>query len=197
MSAVLNGRPQPHQPQRKQLSDQLDRFDAILDGLAEGLNGAIADAAREGTRLAVKDAIVEILSNPDLKAVIQSAGPIPVPELTPRPKPESAWENLKTPLRNARAAVAAATEAARTVVGRQFRSIGRLAAGAGGSLTTAWKIKVAVLATAAVGVVAGLGGFYAAPHISMVLSATAGAFVALTIRTAIWVRTTLKMFLPV
>jgi hypothetical protein len=46
-------------------------------------------------------------------------------------------------------------------------------------------------------VVAGLGGFYAAPHISMVLSATAGAFVALTIRTAIWVRTTLKMFLPV
>jgi hypothetical protein len=194
MSTLLqNGRPPSQPPHRKQLSDQLDRFDAILDGLAEGLNGAIADAAREGTRLAVKDAIVEILSNPDLKAVIHSARPIPVPD----PPPPSAWENLKTLLRNARAAVAAATEAARTVVGRQFRSIGRLAAGAGGSVITAWKIKVAVLATAAVGVVAGLGGFYAAPHISMVLSATAGAFVALTIRTAIWVRTTLKMFLPV
>lgn len=30
---------------RKLLSDQLDRFDLILDGLADGLNDAIADAA--------------------------------------------------------------------------------------------------------------------------------------------------------
>ena len=52
-------------PQRKQLSDQLDRLDGIIDALAEGLNGAVADAAREGTRLAVKDAIVEIMTNPE------------------------------------------------------------------------------------------------------------------------------------
>jgi hypothetical protein len=44
-------------PRRKQLSDQLDRLDGILDALGEGLNEAVTDAAREGTRLAVKDAI--------------------------------------------------------------------------------------------------------------------------------------------
>src|SRR4051812_19026608 len=52
---------------RKQLSDQLDRLDAILDALAEGLPGAVADACREGARQAVKDAVVEILTNPELR----------------------------------------------------------------------------------------------------------------------------------
>ena len=32
-------------PKRKQLSEQLDRLDGIIDVLAEGLNKAVADAA--------------------------------------------------------------------------------------------------------------------------------------------------------
>lgn len=55
-------------PRRKQPADQLDRLDGILDALSDGLNGAVAEAAREGTRLAVKDAIVEILTDPNLRA---------------------------------------------------------------------------------------------------------------------------------
>ncbi len=62
---TTNGR-----PKRKQLSEQLDRLDGIIDVLADGLNKAVADAAREGTRLAVKDAILEILTNPELRALI-------------------------------------------------------------------------------------------------------------------------------
>jgi hypothetical protein len=62
---------QNDRPQRKQLSDELDRLDGILDGLADGFQDAITDAVREGSRLAVKDAIIEILSNPELKATIQ------------------------------------------------------------------------------------------------------------------------------
>ena len=69
-TTTTNGR-----PQRKQLADQLDRLDAILDCLADGLNQAVADAAREGTRLAVKDAIVEIMTNPDLRALLASHAP--------------------------------------------------------------------------------------------------------------------------
>ena len=67
MSATdtMNGK-----PQRKQLADQLDRLDGIIDALAAGLNQAVADAAREGTRLAVKDAIVEIMTNPELRALL-------------------------------------------------------------------------------------------------------------------------------
>ncbi|MCE9561844.1 MAG: hypothetical protein K8U57_07300 [Planctomycetes bacterium] len=55
-TSTLNGK-----PQRKQLGDQLDRLDSIIDALAEGLPGAVADACRDGARLAVKDAIIEIL----------------------------------------------------------------------------------------------------------------------------------------
>ena len=67
MSTVTttNGR-----PPRKQLADQIDRLDQLLDGLADGLNDAIADACREGTRQAVREAVVEVLSNPELRAVV-------------------------------------------------------------------------------------------------------------------------------
>lgn len=74
-TATMNGK-----PQRKQLADQLDRLDAIIDVLSEGLNGAVAIAAREGTRLAVKDAIIEIMTNPELRALLA-----PVQELTSVP----------------------------------------------------------------------------------------------------------------
>ena len=81
-TTATNGKP------RKQLSDQLDRLDGIIDAMAEGLNGAVADAAREGTRLAVKDAIVEIMTNPELRALIAPATPAPIPApLTDYPPP--------------------------------------------------------------------------------------------------------------
>jgi hypothetical protein len=72
-------------PTRKQLADQLDRLDGIIDALADGLQQAVADAAREGTRLDVKDAIVEILTNPELRALLASQVPPPPPApTTPR-----------------------------------------------------------------------------------------------------------------
>ena len=147
MSTVLqNGRQQPHPQQRKQLSDQLDRFDQILDGLAEGLNGAMADAAREGTRLAVKDAIVEILTNPDLRAAIQGTGPVPVTaEPAPPPAPTSAWAKVKDLLRRARAALAGAVRAARSFVVRKVSAVAAVAVGAGKVTLAAWRVKKAVL----------------------------------------------------
>ena len=80
-------------PQRKQLSDQLDRLGGVIDALAEGLNGAVADAAREGTRLAVKDAIVEIMTNPELRALIAPAAPASAPT----PESASAPATVATP----------------------------------------------------------------------------------------------------
>src|SRR4051794_37384832 len=66
--ATSNGR-----PQRKQLSDQLDRLDSVLDGLSEALNQSVADASREGVRLAVKEAVIELLTSPDLRATLHQA----------------------------------------------------------------------------------------------------------------------------
>jgi hypothetical protein len=62
---------------RKSLSDQIDRLDKILDGLATALNGAVADAVTQAVGLAVKEAVQtvlsEVLSNPDLRAQLQGS----------------------------------------------------------------------------------------------------------------------------
>src|SRR5687767_15125582 len=100
-------------PQRRQLSDQLDRLDGILDALSEGLNGAVADAAREGTRLAVKDAIIEIMTDPTLRARLHEAT-APEPAPAPAEKP-GFWTRLKA--RAGQAAAAVADTASRLVDG--------------------------------------------------------------------------------
>ena len=65
---------------RKQLSEQLDRLDNIIDALDEGLKGAVADAVREAVAVAVQEAVQavvrELLGNPDvLRAVAAAAQP--------------------------------------------------------------------------------------------------------------------------
>jgi hypothetical protein len=97
-TATMNGR-----PHRKQLSEQLDRLDTIIDALAEALPSAVADACKEGARVAVKDAIVEILANPELRSLIVPARPEPiltgptlVPESPTAPRKPNVWARLKT-----------------------------------------------------------------------------------------------------
>ena len=93
-TATLNGK-----PQRRQLADQLDRLDGIIDALAEGLNQAVADACRDGARAAVRDAIIEIVSNPELRAMLApQAVPVPaaapIPATPPEPKQPGLWSRL-------------------------------------------------------------------------------------------------------
>ena len=83
-TATVNGR-----PQRKQLSDQLDRLDAILDVLAEGLPGAVGDAVRDGTRTALRDVLAEALADPATAALFRRAvAPPPAEPVVPTPAPE-------------------------------------------------------------------------------------------------------------
>jgi hypothetical protein len=107
--------------QRKQLADQLDRLDAILDLMAEGLPAAVADACREGTRLAVKDAVVQILTDPELRAMLVSHLPAPVPapatpDVPPKPKKPSIWSRLKTKFATAKSVTVAFAAKAKTAV---------------------------------------------------------------------------------
>ena len=44
---------------RKQLSDELDRLDKLIDCLADGLQQAVAAAVRDGARAAVREALAE------------------------------------------------------------------------------------------------------------------------------------------
>lgn len=71
---VANGKP------RRQLSDQLDRLDEqllqidrVLDALSEGLNGAVVEATKEGTRIAVRDAVIALLTTRELRNALHQA----------------------------------------------------------------------------------------------------------------------------
>ena len=44
-------------PPKRKLSDEIDRLNRILDGLGDALLAAITDAARQGCRVAVREAI--------------------------------------------------------------------------------------------------------------------------------------------
>jgi hypothetical protein len=44
-------------PLRRTLAQEIDRLDAILDGLADALNHAVADAVRATVGLAVREAV--------------------------------------------------------------------------------------------------------------------------------------------
>jgi hypothetical protein len=63
-------------------------------------------------------------------------------------------------------------------------------------IATGWRLKLAVLATAVVGLAAGVGAYYLTPHAGVVVSAVAGACAAVVVKTAVAVRAALRPFLP-
>ncbi len=94
MTATLNGR-----PPRKQLGDQLARLDSILDVLADALPAAVADACKEGAKQAMKEVVLELLTNPDVRALLNTSVPVPPPTQTvPTVTKPNWWQMLKEKL---------------------------------------------------------------------------------------------------
>ncbi len=167
MSATMtaNGK-----PQRKQLADQLDRLDRIIDALAEALPEAVSDAARDGTRAAVKDAILEILTNPELRALVQGAAlPIaPPPVAAPRVTTPGPWTRLKARIAAMRAAVTARCHAAWSTIIATVQL-----------LQTVVPLKKVLLVGTTVGVAVAMLG-YCCPHeITAALGGIGGACTAM------------------
>jgi hypothetical protein len=151
VETVNNGRP------RKQLSDQLDRLDEqllqvdrVLDALSDGLDGAIRDATKEGTRIAVKEAVIELLTNPELRNALHAASTPPA-----EAKP-SFWSRMKSKARQTVAAVKDGVVSAATAVASRVASactaVGRLVTKARESrqFRTAAKIIVGIGAVTAI-----------------------------------------------
>ncbi len=178
-NGISNGRPQ----QRKQLSDQLDRFDTILDGLADGLNEAICDAAKEGTRAAVKDAIIEILTNPDLRALIAR----PPEAVSPKP---SIWQKLKARVARAKAAVIETATPVVRAVTRRAKKVTDPVIGVGRALAGVWQWKKAMLIGLGVGLVTTAVCLTASHGFAAVVSGVASAVTAVAIQLGMWVKKT-------
>ena len=182
-------------PQRKQLSDQLDRLDGILDALSEGLNGAVADAAREGTRLAIRDAIVEILTDPSLRTRLHeaSAPELPVVPVLPPQRP-GWWARLKA---KACQAVAAVGQTASALVNDAANGVQTVTKGARNSLRgvqALGNLKSLILVGVGVGIAVGAASFLAPHAVSAAVSGSIGAVAATAVQVGVWTRRAFRAF---
>jgi hypothetical protein len=169
---------------RKQLSDEIDRLDGVIDVLAEGLPGAVTDACREGARAAVKDAILEIVTNPELRALLAPAQPAPAtvvaaPELAPEPEPPTPgpWARIKAGLAAARDAVAARCKAARDAI-----------AAAGTAAGEAIPARRILLVGLGVGAVAGVACLVMPQTLAAVVTAVTTAATAVAVQAGTWLK---------
>lgn len=195
-TATMNGR-----PQRKQLADQLDRLDSIIDTLAEGLPGAVADACREGARAAVKDAIIEILSNPDLRAMLVPPHPpspaplIAPPELVPAPEPKpSLWTRLKMKLAAMRDALVGATQKAKERVTTRYAAAKDAVIAVGNATGETLPLKQISLVALSVGVVVGVACLVVPHTVSATVSGVTAAATAIAVQTGTWLRNAARRF---
>jgi hypothetical protein len=185
-TTATNGKP------RKQLSDQLDRLDGIIDALAEGLNQAVADAAREGTRLAVKDAIVEIMTNPELRAMLAThlpapvTAPAPVAPAAPVPKKPGAWDSIKQKLAAARAAAAGALTKAKEAVIRRTVVAGDAVVALGRMTGEPLPVRKVVLVGLGVGLVVGTACLVVPQTTAAVVSGVGAACTSVAVQTGNW-----------
>ena len=197
-TTTMNGK-----PQRKQLADQLDRLDAIIDALADGLNGAVADAAREGTRLAVKDAIVEIMTNPELRAMLAPARPEPTPapaappvyDLPPQPRPvPGLWTRMKAKAAAARAAVVKAATKVKAKVADTCKAARESVTSVGEATGEVLPLKRVLWTAAAVGVAVGVVCLIMPQTAAAAVSAVSVAVTAVAVQAGSWLKRAARRF---
>lgn len=185
-TTVQNGK-----PQRKQLSQQLDRLDSILDGLSEGLNAAVADSTREGTRLALKDAIVEIMTDPSLRGKLHQATAPQEPLDRPAPR-GSVLARLKSGLE---AAAGAAGFLAARVVDRGKACMAKatqVASETFQSVRRMGNVKNLALVGLGVGGTLAVVGLIAPHAVTAGLTGLCGGIAAIAVQVGVWTRRTMR-----
>ena len=178
---TTNGR-----PQRKQLCEQLDRLDTILNGLGEALNDSVADAVRTGTRLAVKEAIIEILTDPNLRLKLLETAANQQVASTKKP---SILSRFVAKARAMASAIAqTAVDTTQTVIAKAG-SAARTTAKTVRILNSVFAdLKTLVLIGAGVGLTVCVAS-YIAPHgVAAALSGIGGAVTAIAIRVGMFTR---------
>ena len=181
-TATMNGK-----LPRKQLSDQLDRMDTLIDGLADALPEAVADACRDGARQAVKDAVLEILGSPELRALItEVASARATPASEPIVAKPSIWTRLRAKLAELRTRVAAPIQSAKEAVAMRIRTATTLASIAAGVLTTVLPSKTTLLAGAIIGLTVGVIGYASSHLIAAMIGGVGASCVALIAKVGRW-----------
>jgi hypothetical protein len=183
---------------RKSLAEQIDRLDQILDGLADGLNEAVAMVVKEAVSVAVKESVkavlTEVLTNPDILEKVRGVATPVVPPVNNAPEPRlrgrlaclGGWL-----AKQARSAY----QAASNLLNRGRAACSKLYMKARSACTSSWgcvrilrRLRVQLLTAVGVGVAAGTAAFLAGPWLAAVVS-SAGVFTAsLAVHAGFWLR---------
>jgi hypothetical protein len=182
--------------QRKNLSDQLDRLDSILDALSDGLNQAVASTVEEAVGKAVQVAVKEVLSNTELLRLLRSQTAAPAHPQAQRPRPLTLKEILANAWERSRAGLSRWAHGANSGLGRVRAWIATkfwnaagavrtkanaLGAGCGLAWTTlgalvpfVWKCRNQVAMACVVGSALALGCWWGGPTVAATVSGLAG-----------------------
>lgn len=184
-------------PARKQLADELDRLDGIIDCLADRLPEAVADATREGARQAVRDVLIELLSNAELRTMIAGMAPAAQPAVasepsatptapsSPQPAPAKSefWGRVKETCKNVKDETVRKCRAAKTAVVNTARS-----------LSAIMPLKKMLLVGAGVGVAVAAVSYLCPHSVSAVMSGVGAACTTVGIQVGRWVRRSAGLF---
>jgi hypothetical protein len=187
--------------QRKTLATQLDRLDVILDGLSDALSGsvemAVRDVVGQVVRESVEATIREVLGNQDLlraTLAVQGHPPQPTPAPTPLPKRRTLKELIQSAGRYTYEKAKQAAIGVKNGVSRAWswgiekirkgmratvRACVNLPSGVLSVASALWTFRRTTAIALAVGLLAGLGSYFAGPLVASIASGLSGA--ALTV----------------
>jgi hypothetical protein len=190
---------------RKTLSQQIDRLDSLLDGLAENLQEAVADTVKAAVGAAAREAVgavlAELFSSPELLALLRGISPAPaVPPASEQAGPSgpSLWQHLGNLCQGVRHCLGGL----RAACGWGLRRAWGWAAGLGRQVAQglAWfwqqcrslgQWKYQLLGALGIGSAVGVGAWLVGPWLSAPLSGVGGFVASLWVQGWLWLRKTL------
>jgi len=188
-------------PQRKQLSDQLDRLDGIIDTLADGLTEAVSEAVKAGTTAALQQVLLDIVNNPTTRDLLRQT-------LTPevvKPTPAETVATPETPVSTRKASFLARCKGAVVTVARRVaalpgkivarvKGLSRKAKGLARKLNFAWQLKKAVVIGLGIGAAVATVAMVSHP-LASILSGIGAAATAFAVQLGLWCRNTARQLI--
>jgi hypothetical protein len=175
---------------RKSLAAEIDRLDALLEGLSDSLNESVADAVKEAVRqavgIAVQTAIREVLTSPEILERLRATAPANATNTKPTPSGPGTFGRLGETLKGwasdgwswAKTAVTGAWSVTKACCAEVkdraeatwawARSVAWLV------LCLLYQVRRPMLIAAAVGVTVAAASYFAGPVIASALSGLGG-----------------------
>jgi hypothetical protein len=187
-------------PQRKQLSDQLDRLDGIIDALADGLTEAVTEAVKAGTATALQQILLDVVHNPTTRSLLRQAiapEASPAPPVATAPETEAPLTRKASFLARCRQAVGSVARKVAAIPGKVVagvKGLARKTRGMARRLNIAWQLKKAAVVGLGIGVAVATVAMLSHP-LASVLSGVGAAATAFAVQLGLWCRSTARQLM--